>query len=52
MEKEFKVKLVLSKKDLSITKAKRVPEVFKKGERVQLEVNLQGWYGDQMICVG
>jgi len=52
MEKEFKVKLVLSKKDLSITKAKRVPEVFKKGERVQLEVKLPGWYGDQMICVG
>ena len=51
-EKEYKIKLVLGRQDIGIKKAKRVPEVFKKNEKVQLEVKLPGWFKDQMICIG
>lgn len=51
-EKEFGIPLQVTAKELGIHKALRVPEVFKKGERVQLEVQARGWFTDQMIAVG
>ncbi|MDP3728505.1 MAG: radical SAM protein [bacterium] len=51
-EKEFGLSLQVTAKDLGIHKASRVEEVFKKGERVKLEVRLKGWFKDQMIAVG
>jgi uncharacterized Fe-S cluster-containing radical SAM superfamily enzyme len=51
-EKEFGVKLKLTAKDVEIKKAKRIPEVFKKGEKVKLVVVCKGWVDGQMIGVG
>jgi uncharacterized protein len=51
-EKKYDTKLILDKKDMEIKKAKRIEEVFKKGERVQLEVKHPGWFSNQMIAVG
>ena len=50
-EKKYDVKLILTKKDIGIKKAKRIKEVFKKNEKVSVKVVLPGWYGDQMIGV-
>ena len=51
-EKEWGLSLQVTAKELGIHKAARVPEVFKKGERVQLEVKAKGWFEGQMIAVG
>ena len=51
-EKEFGLSLQVTAKELGIRKAVRVPEVFRKGERVQLEVKAHGWFSGQMIAVG
>jgi len=51
-EKEFKVKLKLTAKDVNIVRAKRIEEVFKKNEKVQLKVVCKGWFEGQMIGVG
>jgi len=51
-EKEFSIPLQVKAKDLGIHKATRVPEVFKKGERVQLAVYGKGWFEGQMLAVG
>ncbi len=51
-EKEFGLSLQVTAKELGIHKAQRVEEVFKKGEKVKLEVRLKGWFKDQMIAVG
>lgn len=51
-EKEFGISLQVTAKELGIHKAARIPEVFKKGERVQLEVKAQGWFAGQMLAVG
>lgn len=51
-EKEFGLSLQVTAKELGIHRATRIPEVFKKGERVQLEVKMKGWFIGQMIAVG
>lgn len=51
-EKEFGISLQVTAKELGIHKAIRVPEVFRIGERVQLEVKIPGWFVGQMIAVG
>ena len=51
-EKAFNISLKVKAKDLGIEKAPRVPEVFAKGEKVQLTVKCEGWSNGQMIGVG
>jgi uncharacterized protein len=51
-EKEFDISLKLKAKDLNIVRTKRLPEMFKKGEKVQLEVVHKGWTKGQMIAKG
>ncbi len=51
-EQEFNTSLKVKAKDLGIVKAERLPEVFRKGEKVQLTVKCKGWFKDQMIAVG
>ena len=51
-EKEFQIPLQVTAKELGIHKAPRIEEVFKKGERVRLEVKAQGWFPGQMLAVG
>jgi uncharacterized protein len=48
--KDFDVNLKVKAKDLGVHKAKRIPEVFKKGEKVLAEVVLPGWFEDQKIA--
>ncbi len=48
-EKEFNKKLVFRSSDLNIVKAPRVPEVFKKGDKVLVEMKLPGWIKGEMI---
>lgn len=50
-EKEFAVPLQVTAKELGIHKSQRIPEVFKVGERVQVEVKHPGWFAGQMIAV-
>jgi uncharacterized protein len=50
-EKEFGVVLKVKAKDLGVSKAKRIPEVFKKGEKVHATIILPGWFEDQKIAV-
>ena len=50
-EKEHDIKLKLSAQDLNIRKAPRIPEVFKKGDKVYATIKHQGWLKDQMIAV-
>ncbi len=49
-EKEFDIFLKVKAKDLRIKKAPRVPEVFKKGEKVYVDIVAKGWFEDQMIA--
>ncbi|MFH1972570.1 MAG: radical SAM protein [archaeon] len=51
LEKKHNIKLILTKQDMEIKKAKRIPEVFKKGEKIQATVKLPGWYSHQMIAI-
>ena len=51
-EKAFGVPLKVTARELGIHRAPRVPEVFRSGERVQLEVRYPGWFQGQMIAVG
>ncbi len=50
-EKEFGVKLKMTRQDVKIVKMDRYPEVFKKGERTQVKIVALGWYNFQMIGV-
>jgi uncharacterized protein len=50
-EKEFDIQLKLKAKEFEIAKAPRIPEVFKKGEKVKVEIKQPGWFKDQMIGV-
>tara|TARA_Y100000310_G_C20682017_1_gene816535 strand:+ start:641 stop:1600 length:960 start_codon:yes stop_codon:yes gene_type:complete len=50
-EKEFDVKLKMTRQDVKIVKMERVPEVFKKGERTQVKIVAPGWYDFQMVGV-
>jgi len=51
LEKEFGIKLKLSPKDFGIEKAKPIPIVFKKGEKVKVEIATYGWMENEMIGV-
>jgi len=51
-EKEFGLSLQVTAKELGIHRAARVEEVFRKGERVRLEVKAPGWFAGQMLAVG
>ena len=50
-EKEFDVKLKITKDDVKIEKRPRVSEVFTKGERVQVRIVGDGWYNFQKLAV-
>lgn len=50
-EKEFNVKLVVNKKDFHVEKRERIPEVFRKGEKVSVVIKAHGWIKNQMIGV-
>ena len=52
LEKEHGAKLILTKEDMNIKKAKRLPTKFGEGERVQLELKCEGWWSGQMLGVG
>jgi uncharacterized protein len=48
-EKEFDIELKLKAVDFDIHRAKRIPEVFKKGDKIQVEIVQPGWIKGQMI---
>jgi uncharacterized Fe-S cluster-containing radical SAM superfamily enzyme len=50
-EKEFGVKLVLSREDFGIKPAKRIPMDFQVGERVSVKVVYWGWLKGQWLAV-
>lgn len=50
-EKEHNAKLKLGPIDFKIKKAKRIPIIFKKGDKVNVEIKLPGWMKGQMIGV-
>ncbi|MBU2634387.1 MAG: radical SAM protein [Nanoarchaeota archaeon] len=49
-EKEFNIKLKYGTNDFNIKKTKKLPLVFKKGEKIQAKVILHGWYKNQMMA--
>lgn len=51
LEKEFDIKLKFGPKDFEIKKAKRFPTMFKKNDKVSVEVVCKGWFTGQMIGV-
>ena len=50
-EKEFGVKLKLGPKDFGIEKAERIPNIFKKGEKIQVKIVCDGWYEGELVGV-
>ncbi|MDP3918863.1 MAG: radical SAM protein [Nanoarchaeota archaeon] len=50
-EKEFDIKLRIKAKDLDIQRVQRLPEMFKKGEKILVELVCQGWNKGQMIGI-
>ena len=50
-EKELDIKLKLTAKDVEIKKLKRIPEVFKKNDKVSVEIVCKGWIEGQMVGV-
>jgi len=51
-EREYGVKLVLSPEDFGIRKAKRVPQVFTRGETTRVQIVGPGWHKGQWLGVG
>lgn len=51
MEKEYGTKLVMTAADFGIHKAKRLPTVLEKGDKVQALVKCPGWIKGQMIGI-
>lgn len=49
-EEEYGVKLVLTPQDFGIVRAKRIPLVFKRFERVRAEVVGPGWFKGQWLA--
>lgn len=49
-EKEFDIKLKYGPRDFNIQRTKKLPLVFKKGEKIQAKIVLPGWYKNQMIA--
>ncbi|MBW3003452.1 radical SAM protein [Candidatus Woesearchaeota archaeon] len=50
-EKEFGVDLVLTRQNMNIVKRKRVPDVFSKGDKVNVKILCEGWIKGQMLGV-
>ena len=51
LEKEFGVKLILKPKDFGIHKAKMLPIVMEKGEKVKVDIIAPGWLRNEMLGV-
>lgn len=51
LEKKFKTKLILSPKDFGIKKVKMLPLIFKRNEKVRVEIKAPGWLKNEMIGV-
>lgn len=51
-EKEYDKKLILTKQDMDIKKAPRLPIKFKKGEKARVKVKCKGWWKNQMLAIG
>lgn len=51
LEKEYKMNLILTAKDLGIEKRESFPEKFNKGEKIKAKVLAPGWWKGQSICV-
>jgi len=49
-EKEFDIKLKYGPRDFNIIRTKKLPLVFKKGDKIQAKIVLPGWYKNQMIA--
>jgi hypothetical protein len=50
-EREFKVKLKISPKDFGIRRMKMLPILFKRREKVRVEISAPGWMKGEMIGV-
>lgn len=50
-EEEYEVKLVLNPKDFGIYKTKRLPLIFKRGEKVSARVVGPGWHRGEWLAV-
>lgn len=50
-EKDYRIKLKVSNKGLNVEKRPRIPEIFKIGEIVNVEIKCHGWMPNQMIGV-
>ena len=50
-EKKFNVKLVLGSKYFGIEKSKKLPVMFKKGDKVDIEIKQKGWWKGQYLGV-
>ena len=50
-EKQFGIKLKLNSKDFGVHKRKMLPYVFRKGEKITVEVKAPGWMKNGMIGV-
>jgi len=50
-EKNFKIKLKTGPSDFGIYKVKRLPYIFKKGEKVRVKLVAPGWMANEMIGV-
>ena len=50
-EKEFKIKLKYGPKDFKIKKAPSIIKKFRKGDKLNVELKIPGWFKDQMIGV-
>jgi len=50
-EKEFNVKLKIGPSDFNIQRTKKLPPVFKKGEKLQATTKLPGWFKNQTIAI-
>ncbi|MFH1210194.1 MAG: radical SAM protein [archaeon] len=49
-EREFGIKLKYGPRDFNIIRTKKLPLIFKKGDKIQAKIVLPGWYKNQMIA--
>lgn len=50
-EEEFNYKLKIGPRDFGIFKLKPLPKIFRKGEKVKIKVECEGWMRNEMIGV-
>ena len=48
-EKEFDIKLRVNDKDFGVEKRERIPEIFRIGDKINVEIVCPGWLPEQMI---